>query len=387
MSKFLSWLRHYNNSNNNNSSPPSSSFTYTQQQRRQRKRKVQILGMDIQTPFDSIHYILQQLEMLGEVDLVTFVREAYTPLLRYESSSISNNSNIRQYGNDVYGNKIVSQERAVMNALDAIVDKYNEMIIKGCTDRADGTSNNNSKQLHTHDSWYKIIHNAHVIVASEAFHRQRIYPGHTTTWNIRTRSMFDSILRYNIKHGQKMNRLSTTCTDDEDNADVQHQPMMRIIVWAHNSHVGDMRSTGYASLGQISLGQLCREMFGNDNVFIIGMTTYEGTVRAAIADGQGACWQGSGHVMQLRKAMDGSHESILHSIVKEQQSSFGLYLHEHDNQELLFNYCNNSSNRLERFVGSCYLPQTEMMSHYTSCNLDRQYDYMFHVDNSTAIAV
>ena len=96
---------------------------------------------------------------------MTFVREAYTPLLRYESSSISNNSNIRQYGNDVYGNKIVSQERAVMNALDAIVDKYNEMIVKGCTDRADGTSNNNNKQLHAHDSWYKIIHNAHVIVA------------------------------------------------------------------------------------------------------------------------------------------------------------------------------------------------------------------------------
>ena len=38
----------------------------------------------------------------------------------------------------------------------------------------------------------------------------------------------------------------------------------RLIVWAHNSHAGDTRSTGYTSLGQISRGQLSRETFGSD---------------------------------------------------------------------------------------------------------------------------
>ena len=58
-------------------------------------------------------------------------------------------------------------------------------------------------------------------------------------------------------------------------------PPGRVIVWVHNSHVVNMRSTGYASLGQISLGQLCREQFGNDGVFLIGMTSYEKTARVA----------------------------------------------------------------------------------------------------------
>ena len=65
-----------------------------------------------------------------------------------------------------------------------------------------------------------------------------------------------------------------------------------------------MRSTGYAALGQVSLGQLCREMFGKEGVFLIGMTTYEGTVRAAHADRQGACWKGNGEVLVLKHGIE-----------------------------------------------------------------------------------
>jgi len=338
MAEFISWLRTYNTIN------------------RSSNYDVQLIGMDIQSPFDSIEYIINQLLEFGEIELVEYVSECYAQLLMYQSS------NIRRYGNDVYANKIISQETAVKNVLCALEERHN--ILKSETETVD---DNNARHFQNED-WYQIINNAHAIVASEAYHRQRIYPGHTVIWNDRTRAMMDSIIRCS-KH------ISSTFANNNEDDGIEPPP--RLIVWAHNSHIGDMRSTGYSSLGQISLGQLCRETFGSDNVFLIGMTTHEGTVRAAYADKQGACWQGSGEVMELRKAMDNSHESILHSIAKENgEQAFGIYLKE--NQDLF------NSERLERFVGSCYLPQTEMMSHYTLCNMATQFDYIFHVDQSTA---
>jgi len=336
MVEFVSWMRSYKKSNR-------SSYN----------NDVQLIGMDIQSPFDSIEYIINQLLEFGEIELVEYARECYAQLLKYQSS------NIRRYGNDVYANKISSQEYVVKGALDALKERYK-------TIKTTDTSDVNAR--HFQNDWYQVINNAHAIVASEAYHRQRIYPGHTTTWNGRTRAMMDSILRY-IEHINQSNK-------DKTNNNDRSTP--RLIIWAHNSHVGDMRSTGYSSLGQISLGQLCRETFGNDDVFLIGMTTYEGSVRAARADKQGACWEGSGEVMELRKALDDSHESVLHPIAKENgEQAFGIYLKE--NQDLF------NSERLERFVGSCYLPHTEMMSHYTQCKMAAQFDYIFHVDNSTAI--
>jgi len=216
---------------------------------------------------------------------------------------------------------------------------------------------------------FELLHNAHVVAASEEYHRQRIFPGQSAAWNTRTKSFMDCILRSRDKISRVKQR------------DFHHGS--KLIVWAHNSHVGDMRSTGYASQGQVSLGQLCREMFGKEGVYLIGMTTYEGTVRAAHADRQGACWKGKGEVMVLKNGLEDSHEAHLQGIAtkmkqESNEAAFGLNLKEVNSFDC---------NRLERFFGSCYLPQTELMSHYSHCNLANQFDYVFHVDKSSAITV
>ena len=38
----------------------------------------------------------------------------------------------------------------------------------------------------------------------------------------------------------------------------------RIVVWAHNSHVGDARATEVYADGQLTLGQLARERYGDE---------------------------------------------------------------------------------------------------------------------------
>ncbi len=371
MVSFVHWLKKYNNKYCN------SNTQQQQQQQQQNKLPVQLLGMDIQFPFDSMEYIIQQLKAFGENDLASLVEEYYEPLWRYQI-------NIRIYGSDVYSRKVASLENAVQKAHSSILDKYDKMI----------KSANINFDFEEIQIWFQVIQSSYAVVASEAYHRQRIYPGHTTTWNIRTNAMFSCILQ-TIEY---INHMNGRLCADRNETDIPLPP--RLVVWAHNSHVGDMRSTGYSSLGQNSLGQLCRETFGHESTFLIGMTTYQGAVRAAFADRRGACWKGSGEIMTLRKAIDGSHENALHlhsiatSDTKCREQEFGLDLQSirlHDGPRVNenggiatvpFDYY-----RPGRFVGSCYLPQTEMMSHYTECNLATQFDYAFHVDESSALTV
>ena len=51
----------------------------------------------------------------------------------------------------------------------------------------------------------------------------------------------------------------------------------KIVVWAHNSHVGDAGATQRDMRGETNLGQLCRERHPRDTV-LIGFSTYTGTV-------------------------------------------------------------------------------------------------------------
>lgn len=61
-------------------------------------------------------------------------------------------------------------------------------------------------------------------------------------------------------------------------SDPLHRPT-KVVVWAHNSHIGDARYTDMGGKrGQLNLGQLCREEFGLE-CFNIGQLTYKGTGR------------------------------------------------------------------------------------------------------------
>jgi erythromycin esterase-like protein len=54
----------------------------------------------------------------------------------------------------------------------------------------------------------------------------------------------------------------------------------KVVVWAHNSHVGDARATEMGAGGELNIGQLCRQRYGGEGVFILGFSTYTGSVTA-----------------------------------------------------------------------------------------------------------
>src|SRR5271168_5267943 len=147
-------------------------------------------------------------------------------------------------------------------------------------------------------------------------------------------------------------------------------PSARIVLWAHNSHVGDARATEVSADGQLTLGQLVRQQYG-DQSRLIGFSTYAGTVTAASE------WGGVAERKAVRPALNGSIEELLH---ETDRNSFLVSAHiSPEAADPL------SVVRLGRAIGVIYLPATERQSHYFHVRAAGQFDAMIHIDRTRAL--
>jgi erythromycin esterase-like protein len=140
----------------------------------------------------------------------------------------------------------------------------------------------------------------------------------------------------------------------------------KIVVWAHNAHVGDARHTEMARRGRLTLGQLARERHGDD-VVLVGQTTYEGTVTAA------SDWGRPAVVKRIVPARDDAYEADLHRA--------GL----RRDLLLLDTGLEVDRRRLERVIGVTYRPETERESHYFQAEMAHQFDAVVHLDRTQAL--
>jgi len=62
-----------------------------------------------------------------------------------------------------------------------------------------------------------------------------------------------------------------------------HGPSSKGIVWEHNTHIGDARATDMKRAGMINTGQLTRDVYGSNNVYLVGFGSYSGKVIAGDA--------------------------------------------------------------------------------------------------------
>jgi erythromycin esterase-like protein len=144
----------------------------------------------------------------------------------------------------------------------------------------------------------------------------------------------------------------------------------KIVVWAHNSHVGDARVTESGMRGEVTVGQLMRERHP-DACRLIGFTTHTGTVTAADD------WGGQAERKWVRPALPDSVEDLFHETgEKEFLLAFDVAPKA---AELL------SAARLERAIGVIYRPETERQSHYFRCRVSHQFDAVIHIDETRAL--
>ena len=200
------------------------------------------------------------------------------------------------------------------------------------------------------DDFFYATQNALLVKNAEEYYRT-MFAGRVSSWNLRDRHMFEQLLA--LKNHLKRPEMPA-----------------KIVVWAHNSHLGDARATEMSRWGELNLGQLVRERFGNDSV-LLGFSTYTGTVRAADD------WGGPDRIIPVRRGMRGSYEDLFH---REGQNGFVLPIRgDRENSEFL------AESRLERAIGVIYRPETERSSHYFEARLAEQFDALIHLDETRAV--
>ena len=122
----------------------------------------------------------------------------------------------------------------------------------------------------------------------------------------------------------------------------------KVVVWAHNSHVGDARATETGQRGELNIGQLARERYGAEAI-LVGFTTHHGTVTAASE------WGGPAERKRVRPALSGSYEGMFHV------TRLARFLLTWPGHDLLVEGLRDS--QLERAIGVIYRPDTERLSH------------------------
>lgn len=187
--------------------------------------------------------------------------------------------------------------------------------------------------------------NAHVLVNAEAYYRAMVQRG-PKSWNIRDTHMADTLERLAQFHG----------------------PDSKGIVWEHNTHIGDARFTDMAESGEINIGQLARERYGEDAVFLLGFSSYKGSVIA------GRNWDSPMREMTVPPGHSGSWEELLHKA--SAKDKFLLF----DRQTTRM-----SIRRGHRAIGVVYHPDSEAYGNYVPTVMTRRYDALIYIDQSRAL--
>ena len=192
--------------------------------------------------------------------------------------------------------------------------------------------------------------NARLVKNAEAYYRS-MYLNDVSSWNLRDRHMVDTLAA-----------LEGHLTRDGQRP--------KIVVWAHNSHLGDARATEMGRRGEFNVGQLMRERHGRD-AWLVGFTTHAGTVTAA------SDWDGPAECKRVLPSRADSFENVMHATGIER---FLLPLRDAGaSLDAL------RQPRLERAIGVIYRPETERQSHYFSAELAAQFDAVIHIDTTSAL--
>jgi erythromycin esterase len=189
--------------------------------------------------------------------------------------------------------------------------------------------------------------NALVAANGEKYYRAMSAFG-GNAWNVRDRHMVETLNTLMNYHGAGA----------------------KVIVWEHNTHIGDARATDMAEDGDVNVGQLVREEHGPEQVVLVGFGSYEGTVIA------GKGWGAPMQEMQMPPASPGSVEEMLHTASPENK----LLLF--DEQPALKEYFKGWLGH--RAIGVVYHPARDK-GNYVPTQLPSRYDAFLYLDKTRAL--
>jgi erythromycin esterase-like protein len=289
-------------------------------------RQVGFYGLDLYSMFTSISEVLGYLDKV-DPQAARIARERYACFDHYHEDS-------QHYGYSANLSLSASCEEGVIEQLNQLQQRALEYMQK------DGSE----------EGFFYAQQNARLVKNAEEYYRT-MFRGRVSSWNLRDSHMAETL-----------EALSQHLSKDGEPA--------KIVVWEHNSHIGDARATEVGELGEWNVGELARKAYGGQTR-LIGFSTYDGFVTAASE------WDAPAEHKRVRPGMPGSYEELLHETGLPR---FLLPLREDSPARDAM-----MEKRLERAIGVIYLPRTERHSHYFSAQMARQFDAVIHIDRTSAV--
>jgi protein-L-isoaspartate(D-aspartate) O-methyltransferase len=292
--------------------------------RQRAEERVSFHGLDLYSLYTSTAEVIRYLERVDPLAART-ARERYGCLSPWEGDPAT-------YGRAAVSGQYRRCEREVVQILRNLLARRLEYAA------ADG------------EEFVDAVQNARVVANAERYYRIMYY-GSVASWNLRDQHMFDTL---------------------ESLLAFRHAGS-KIVVWEHNSHVGDATATEMGARGEHNVGSLCRARFGED-LFSVGFGTDRGTVAAARA------WDEPMQIMHVRPALGDSYEGIFHA----SGVPAGLLHLRRPRRDAVRDELSDA--RLERAIGVIYRPETEIESHYFQAVLPRQFDEYIYFDQTMAVS-
>ncbi|KDQ63837.1 hypothetical protein JAAARDRAFT_148566, partial [Jaapia argillacea MUCL 33604] len=323
-------------------------------------RSVSFYGMDLYSLHRSARAVVEYLEIVDPLA----AREAR---IRYNC--------FERFGEDKSSYAFANQFDLNQSCASHILTVLQSLLANGQSYISSQLASPEHKRLsHPEEEQFVAEMNALVVKNAEEYYR-RMMSEYVATWNLRDNHFAHTLQK--IHH-----HLGPSSSDSK----TKTREPAKIVVWAHNSHIGDARHTDMGwRRGEINLGQRCREIFGEENVFSLGFLGGRGTVTAA------RNWDEPPRLYEMNPPFERSIERVFDHSTEE---DFYLVMHRIEKDEKGENTKVAVSSRLneflnetryQRFIGVIYRPTTEIPSHYSRCSLAKQYDAVAYLKWSTGI--
>jgi erythromycin esterase-like protein len=279
--------------------------------------KVGFYGLDVYSLWDSMNVIMHYLEK-EDMQTAQSVKKAISCFEPFNEDEHS------------YARYSLTDH----NCRDEVLAMLKEIRLKAQSPDGDREAGFNTEQ------------NALIAVNAEKYYRQMIGFSNDS-WNIRDRHMMETLERLLVFHGN----------------------LSKGIIWEHNTHIGDARATDMARAGMVNTGQLSREQYGEDHVYLAGFAGYKGTVIAGID------WGAPMQEMIVPEAREESIEAVLHNAYGR-----NCYILFNDEPAHLF-----KERIAHRAIGVVYHPGAERRGNYVPSMLRERYDALIYLDETSAL--
>lgn len=283
-------------------------------------RQVGFHGMDVYSLYESMDEVVNKLQEI-DFNLGRKARELYSCLEPYRHDE-------REYVRSLF--------RFPPGCKEEVVKVLSEIL---------------NARLEDGDKVLDVTQNARIVQNAENYYHTMISQD-DDSWNVRDSHMMETL----------------------DTLINHYGPDSKAIIWAHNTHIGDYRATDMLIHGQVNIGGLAREKYGEKEVALIGFSTFVGDVVASHA------WDGPIEVMRIPMARTTSLEFAFHQAIA--QIGYETYYVDFKRVKEI-----SSLNEYigHRAIGVVYDPEHERRGNYVPTMPAKRYDGMIFCNETRAL--